>query len=978
MQNYDFKTIEETAQKIWREQEVFKTTFPSEKEKFYVLDMFPYPSGDGLHVGHVKGYTATDVVAHYKRLKGYNVLHPMGWDAFGLPAENYAIKVKKNPSLVVEENIRRFKSQLQSLGFSYDWSREINTTDPNYYKWTQWIFLKLFKRNLAYQAEIPINFCPSCKTGLANEEVVSGQCERCGTSVVKKNLKQWILKITEYADRLLEDIDELNWPEPIKEMQRNWIGRSEGAKIDFRILPEKKFNYILIPGYNENSKSAFFPKLKNELESLGHSVFLSDLPDYQNPKEEEQVDFLMKNVTLDENTIVIGHSLGGIVAMKLLEKAGKRIHELYLVAPAINPTYPGVKPRPYWENFSFDVDFEKMKSLTNHRTVISDIKEGAEAKHEKLRFNYLKLLSEQTASKLVEINSEKEHFVGENENTLINQLVQNIEVFTTRSDTLFGCTYVVTAPEHELIEKCKSSITNYDEVKNYIGNVKNKSELERTQLQKEKSGIEVKGIKAINPINNEQIPLYVADYVLGHYGTGAVMAVPAHDERDFDFAKKYNIEIRWVIGPVDQKDKAYTNLGTLENSGKYTGKSSKEAMELITNDLAEIGKGLKSVNFKLRDWIFSRQRYWGEPIPIVHCQKCGIVPVDENDLPVVLPQIENYEPSGDGSSPLSRVEEWVKTKCPKCGGDGKRETNTMPQWAGSCWYYLRYCDPNNSNMPIYPENDEYFSPVDFYVGGAEHAVLHLLYARFYHKVLFDESIVKDKEPFKKLQNVGLILAPDRQKMSKSRGNVINPDDLVKLHGADSLRMYEMFIGPFDQSAVWSKNGIVGTRKFLEKVFFAWQERKVSENDSTDKKLNILINSVDEKIEKLSLNTAVSDFMKFSNEVTLQTMTDQQWKNFLITLSPFAPHLCEYIFSHFQERSVFLQQWPKTDILQEEECSYIVQVNGKTKFLIQVGLNLEKNSILDIIYSSEKGKNLPQSQQIKNVIFIKNKLINLVF
>lgn len=443
MQKYNFKSIEKISQKIWREQDVFKTQAPNDKEKFYVLDMFPYPSGDGLHVGHVKGYTATDVIAHYKRLKGYNVLHPMGWDAFGLPAENYAIKMKKDPAVVVKENIAKFKSQMQSLGFSYDWDREINTTDPNYYKWTQWIFLKLFKRNLAYQAEIPINFCPSCKTGLANEEVVSGKCERCNTIVVKKNLKQWILKITNYADRLLDDIDALDWPEPIKEMQRNWIGRSEGSRIDFRVKSLEKFNYILIPGYKEDSHSAFFPTLKSELEALGHNVFLQDLPNYQDPIENEQVEFLLKNTKINKKTIIIGHSLGGIVAMKLLEKAGIDIHELILVAPAISPFFPGVKEKPYWKNFSFDIDFEKVKKMSRFRTVISDTREGIDAKHEKLRFPYLKLLSQQICANLVEITSTEEHFVSRNEDTLISNLVGNIEVFTTRADTLFGCTYEI-------------------------------------------------------------------------------------------------------------------------------------------------------------------------------------------------------------------------------------------------------------------------------------------------------------------------------------------------------------------------------------------------------------------------------------------------------------------------------------------------------------------------------------------------------
>lgn len=940
---YEFSKIEKNAQKIWEDRKVFETTLNDKKPKYYVLDMFPYPSGDGLHVGHVKLYTATDVISHYYRLKGYNVLHPTGWDAFGLPAENYAIKVKKNPAEVVEVNVERFKNQMRNLGFSYDWTREINTTDPEYYKWTQWIFIKMFEKGLAYQAEIPINFCPSCKTGLANEEVVSGECERCGTKVERKNLKQWILKITDYADRLLEDLKDLDWPEPIKEMQKNWIGKSEGSNIIFKL---------------------------------------------------------------------------------------------------------------------------------------------------------------NTGDKL--------------------------EVYTTRADTLFGCTYLVVAPEHEIIEKNKDKIANYAKVREYIDSIKSKTELERTDLAKEKTGIIIEGITAINPINNKEVPVFVADYVLGHYGTGAVMAVPAHDERDFEFAKKYNLPIEYVVEPkyiaqdgdsainknlkfvkrdaicaiirnpknnkflcvswkehrmnglitggvdegedvvdtarreileetgyknlkhvgteplsintffyhrvkkenrwahftfvkfdlidenrvqTDEKEnslhdivwksedeldcfftvfegdhaldiikgkiKANTDYGILTNSEGFSGIESKDAIKKITQKLKEMGSGGFAVNYKLRDWIFSRQRYWGEPIPIIHCDKCGPVAVDTKDLPVKLPYLEDYEPTGTGESPLAKVEDWVNTTCPKCGGTGKRETNTMPNWAGSCWYYLRFADPSNETELISKEADEYFSPVDFYLGGAEHAVLHLLYARFWHKFLYDIKVVKDLEPFKKLQNVGLILAPDRQKMSKSKGNVINPDDVVKSHGADALRMYEMFIGPFDQPAVWSKNGIVGTYKFLDKIQNSFNIAE-DQDQQIEALLNALIVSISDKIEKGYFNTAVSDFMKFSNEAELSKMNKSQWQRFITILAPFAPHLSEDIFQKIDSgKSVFEDSWPEVNMTVKTVAKYIVQVNGKKKAIVEIDPNLEKNEILGRIYEVENIKTHLQGKKVKKEIFVENKLVNFV-
>ncbi|MFA5747441.1 MAG: leucine--tRNA ligase, partial [Candidatus Paceibacterota bacterium] len=636
MENYNPQEIEPKWQKYWEGKGTNQAGDHSlsSKPKFYVLDMFPYPSGYGLHVGHFKGYVATDVTARAKRLMGNNVLYPMGWDAFGLPAENYAIKTGIRPEITTKENIANIKKQMKMAGLSYDWSREINTTDPDYYKWTQWIFLKLFEKGLAYEASMPINWCPSCKTGLANEEVVGGKCERCGAETEKKDLRQWVLKITAYADRLLEDLEGLDWPEKIIEMQRNWIGKSVGAEIKFKVK---------------------------------------------------------------------------------------------------------------------DAD-------------------------------------------------------------------QEITVFTTRPDTLFGCTYMVLAPENPLIEKFKDRIVNYGEVEKYIGSAKQKMERDRISETKDKTGVELKGLSALNPVNGREISVWVADYVLMHYGTGAVMAVPSHDSRDFEFAKKYGLQVIEVVRPEEEEvNLPYEGEGVLVNSEQFNGINSEAAKEKMIEWLAKRGAAEEKVHYKLRDWLFSRQRYWGEPIPLVHCPNCGVVALPESELPLKLPEVEKYQPTGTGESPLAAINDWVNVKCPKCGGPAKRETNTMPQWAGSSWYYLRYIDPENKTSFAGKEKEKYWMPVDLYVGGAEHAVLHLLYARFWHKFLFDLGAVSTKEPFSKLRSIGLVLAEDGQKMSKSKGNVISPDSIVKEYGADALRVYELFMGPFEQAIAWSTQGVKGVRRFLDRI-----------------------------------------------------------------------------------------------------------------------------------------------------------------
>ncbi len=800
---YEPKKIEQNWQKFWEDNKIFKTKEDPQNPKYYVLDMFPYPSGLGLHVGHFKGYVATDIIARFKRMQGFNVLHPIGWDAFGLPAENFAIKTGIHPSITTAKNIANIKKQMQIAGLSYDWEKEINSTDADYYKWTQWIFLKLYEKGLAYKKLLPINWCPSCKTGLANEEVVDGACERCGSLVTKKEIEQWVLRITEYADRLLNDLDSLDWPEKIKEMQKNWIGKSIGWELIF--------------------------KLKN--------------------KKEE------------------------------------------------------------------------------------------------------------------------------------------VAVFTTRVDTLFGCTYAVLAPEHDLLKKLINDIENKEDVLNYLDQAKNKSDVERISEVKDKTGVEIKGLSLINPINNQEIKIFVADYVLGHYGTGAVMAVPAHDERDFDFAKKYNLPIKYVIKPKDREldfEQAFVDDGILFDSADFDNLDSEQARKKIGEKLKNQGLAKEKINYKLRDWVFSRQRYWGEPIPIIHCEKCGIVPLAEKDLPLKLPEVEKYEPTGTGESPLSAISEWVNVSCPKCNGPAKRETNTMPQWAGSCWYYLRYLDPKNEKELVDKNKEKQWLPVDLYVGGAEHAVLHLLYARFWHKFLFDIGVVSTKEPFQKLRNVGLILAQDGQKMSKSKGNTVSPDQIVDEYSADTLRVYEMFMGPFDQAIAWNPQGLKGVFRFLNKTWDLLIESKENKDSSelviseTEK----LIKKVTEDIEKMKFNTCVAFFMEYINFVFehKKDFGREAIKKFILIFSPFAPHFCEQIWELLGNNSILaLQPWPKIsqELIIKDKIILVVQVNGKVRDKIEISGGISKDQALEKCQQSERVVQWLRNKEIKEVVYVPDKIINIV-
>jgi len=826
MKKYDPKKIEKKWQKEWAKNNVYKTAEDNRKPKYYVLDMFPYPSGAGLHVGHPKGYIATDVVARMKMMQGFNVLHPMGWDAFGLPAENYAIKNNVHPADAVEKNIQIFKKQLKLLGFTYDWNREVNTTDPKYYKWTQWAFLKMFKRGLVFESYEPINWCPECKTGLANEDLEGVCCERCGTVVEKKPIRQWVIKITDYAERLLNDLEKLSeWEKSIKEMQKNWIGRSEGAKVIFSVIPTKS-------GIN----------------GAIHSV----------------------------------------------------------------------------------------------------IPNGAEGGAE-----------------------------------------ESIEIFTTRPDTLFGATYLVLAPEHPLLEKISVSISNLKEIKEYIKKTKDKTDLERTDLAKEKNGVKVEGIAAVNPVNGEKLSVFAADYVLMGYGTGAIMAVPAHDERDWEFAKKFKLPIKYVVAsPSDCGDECFTGDGVNVNSDFLNGLPTAKAKEKIIAWLEEKGFGKKKVQYKIRDWVFSRQRYWGEPIPLVHCEKCGWVAVSDSELPLELPKVKNYEPTGTGESPLANIKKWVNTKCVQCGGSAKRETNTMPQWVGSCWYYLRYEDVNNNKALVDKRKEKYWSPVDLYVGGAEHATRHLIYARFWHKFLFDIGAVNYDEPFTKLRHVGLVLAKDGRKMSKRWNNVINPDDIVAEFGADSIRLYEMFMGPFEQPCVWNTRGVVGMRRFLEKV---WNLSQTIAGDSlwrfkeTDKdirrELEKTVKKITEDINNLRFNTAIAQLMIFFNKMADKTVISKNdFEKFIKLLSPFAPHLAEDIWQKLgNKESIFKSQWPKfvPALTKDEIITLVVQINGKLRDTLEVAANITETKAKQAVQDSAKIKKWLEGKTVKKVIYIHGRLVNIV-
>ena len=798
--NYDFKQVEKKWQDRWEETGVFHAKNEYDRPKFYCLVEFPYPSGQGLHVGHPRSYTALDLVARKKRRQGYNVLYPMGWDAFGLPTENYAIKNHIHPEIVTHDNVAHFKQQLQSLGFSFDWSREVNTTDPSYYKWTQWIFLQLFKKGLAYKKEMAVNWCPSCKCVLANEEAAGGVCERCGSEVVRRVKSQWMLKITAYAQRLLDDLDELDFIDRVKVQQRNWIGRSTGAEVDFTATTGDKMT-----------------------------------------------------------------------------------------------------------------------------------------------------------------------------------------VYTTRPDTLFGATYMVLSPEHPLIEKWADKIENLDEVRAYQAEAARKSDFERTEVNKDKTGVCIKGVSAVNPVNDTEIPIFISDYVLVSYGTGAIMAVPAHDTRDWEFAKKFDLPVIEVVQGGDVEKEAFTDCasGVMVNSGFLTGMTVDEAKGKITEWLSENGKGRSKVNFKLRDWVFSRQRYWGEPIPIVYCEKCGYVPLPEDQLPLKLPMVDSYEPTETGESPLAKMTDWVNTTCPHCGGKAVRETDTMPQWAGSSWYFLRYCDPHNDEALASKEALEYWTPVDWYNGGMEHTTLHLLYSRFWHKFLYDIGVVPTKEPYQKRTSHGMILGENGEKMSKSRGNVVNPDDIVNEYGADTMRLYEMFIGDFEKAAPWNSASIKGCKRFLDRV---WNLQEIAVDGDgyrpeLEAPIHRTIKKVTEDIDNLKANTAIAAMMSLLNAIAdTGAVTKGELRTLTLLLNPFAPHMTEELWEQMGfGGTVTDQQWPAYDEAKckDETVEIVVQLNGKVRAKLSIPAEMEAADAIALAKQEEKIKAAIENMQIVKEIYVKGKLVNLV-
>ncbi len=1197
MQKYNPQKTELKWQKFWEENKIFSAIDNSKKQKKYILVEFPYPSGAGLHMGHLRPYVAGDVVARFNRMKGFETLFPMGWDAFGLPAENYAIKMGVHPSITTASNIKNAKRQIQSWGLSFDWNREINTTDPEYYKWTQWLFLQFYKKGLAYEATGLINWCPKDKTGLANEEVIDGKCERCGTAVQKKELRQWYLRITAYAEKLLEGLKNLpEWPGAVKLQQANWIGKSTGAEIKFGIHQPSVKRFVLLHGRGSSPEESFLPWLKNKLEKLGYEVQVPAMPGGDEPSDLEQVDFVKKNCKLDESTVILGHSFGGIVALRLLEQ-GIKVNKVILAStPYLGRFSDGKARKSVVEAIQRGFDFKKIKAQAQNFISISD-----ETDHVVPLADGQSLAKELNGLWLKQVAT-KSHFDGNEEPFLLENCAPSIKVFTTRPDTIFGATYMVVAPEHPLIQNYESRITNYDEVKKYIEKAKGKAEMERTAEGKEKTGVKLKGLFAINPATKEEVTVWVADYVLGHYGTGAIMAVPAHDERDFEFATRYNLPIKQVVYPVvnidekntitlktyeDHADKyiqrttrgvdgvfkqwvddflkkikktdkilelgsgrgldsdyiesrgykvertdaaesfisyqkglgkeikklnaftdkidlnsydlifankvllhfnreqfklvvakinlglrdngifalslmdykkatehfvkdpkmeslryfkfwkkneveeelkslgfeivdymekgfnddgfqdilfvfkktksvAFVDYGLVINSDKFNGLKTVEAIIKMGEEFGKL-----TVQYKLRDWVFSRQRYWGEPIPLIHCEDCGIVPVPEKDLPVMLPKVKKYEPTGTGESPLANIKKWLKTTCPKCKKTAWRETNTMPQWAGSSWYWLRYADSKNKQKFADMKKLKYWQPVDIYFGGMEHTTLHLLYSRFWNLFLYDQGLVSSKEPYTKRHPHGIILGPDGEKMSKSRGNVVNPDEVVKSHGADTLRMYELFLGPHEATVSWNDKGVVGVKRFLDRVW-TWvneiveaphQKIRKSENrkpeikdtEKVQRAMHKLIKKITEDIENFRFNTSISAFMEFHNEIKDEFITLESITQFLILLHPFAPHISEelhQIVGKSQNRKIkSLQQtsWPIFDpaLTVSSTVEIVFQINGKVKGKITVPAGSSQEVVQAQVVVMEVVKQALVGETIKRVVFVPNRLMNLV-
>lgn len=1136
MNKYTPREIEPKWQKKWEKSQIYATTEDSTKPKRYVLEYFPYPSGAAMHVGHVRNYTIGDAMARFYRMQGFNVMHPMGWDAFGLPAENYAIKNNISPERAIAENTAKFKQQLTQMGFSYDWSREINSSDPRYYKWTQWLFILLLNRGLAYQKDSLQWWCETDKTVLANEQVESGKCWRCGNAVTKKPLKQWFFKITDYADRLVDDLESLDWSESIKSMQRNWIGKSQGAEITFNV--QESINYVLLHGYTGSSKDCFFPWLSEKLTQSNASVFSPDLPNTDNPNADVQAEYVLNNTEFSASTVLLGHSYGAVTALKVLEKLDTPIKRLVLVAGFVQPGFLDAE-RKFENTTNWEFNFDKIKRNVEE-IVILRANNDSIVPADRADYIYNNI-----GGRIIDFDAHTNHVCGTVEPVVLEYVTTSIKVFTTRPDTLFGATFMVLAPEHPLVQK----ITTKDQrkaVDTYIAATQKKSDVERQETDREKTGV-FTGAYAINPVNNVAIPIWIADYVLYGYGTGAIMAVPAHDKRDYEFAKKFDLPIidvvaqdfgtylpdskdvtgsvvvvydqntkkflgiktgtndgLWLPGGgsesgesfeatamrelaeetgfhkyqkmvalgepvysyyfndvkdvnkrsygqgflffVDAKDQGKTNLekhetfqlgwydydqiirgvkkvkggvdhwlemlrrakqvidghelevfcgeGILVNSGVNNGTSSSEARESIVADLEKKGVGKEVTNYKIRDWLISRQRYWGAPIPIIHCASCGAVPVPLEQLPVQLPPVKSYQPTGEGTSVLASVSDWVNVACPTCGKPAERETDTMDGFACSSWYFLRFADPHNSEAPFSAEKAQFWLPVDDYIGGAEHAVMHLLYARMWTKVMYDAGLITFDEPFKALRNHGMILAPDGRKMSKSWGNVIAPDELIDQgYGADAIRIMELFIGPWNQEANWSVEGMGGCYRFLNRVWTLTQEYLAASTNSKNESGELLtathkaIKKVTIDMHNMGFNTAIAALMEYVNELYIMKAQHgfiaKDWGFALATLmqllAPFAPHISEELWHQLgNDSSVHVAPWPEYQerYLVEHIMKIAVQVNGKLRGEIEVEHSASKEAIEQEARMHQNVATYIKSDP-KKVIYVPKKLINFV-
>jgi leucyl-tRNA synthetase family protein len=1014
MSKYNPKTIEAKWQKFWQAKKVFLAKDFSKKPKKFVLVEFPYPSGAGLHMGHLRPYVAADVYARFHRMKGFETLFPMGWDAFGLPAENYALKMGVHPSITTKKNIANAKKQMMSWGLSFDWSREINTTDPNYYKWTQWLFLQFYKKGLAFEATGVINWCPSCKTGLANEEVIDNSCERCGTKVEKKELRQWYLKITQYAEKLLQGLETLKaWPEPVKLQQQNWIGKKTGINITYDIVSDHTdLNYVLLHGFNGSNEGIFFPWLKQELNKRKVKVVCPNLPNANNPTEDEQVEYVLKTCEFNANTILFGHSLGAVVALKVLEKLNTKIAGVVLAGGFTHPNFKD-NPRLFEKSFSWQFDFNKIKSNIKFVKILNDPTDYA------IDPEQGRTLQKNLGGVLLEIAGEKPHYTAETEPAILNALVPNITCFTTRPDTNFGATFVVIGPEHPYLKNrqvLNLEEKHWKEIQVYQKQSLTQADEVRTAENRKKTGV-FTGLYCFNPLTNFKMPLYVADYVLGNVGTGAVVGVPGHDKRDFEFAQAFNLTIKRVVQKDEQDTAPITTLaqvqeaeGLMVNSEFLNGLDIHTATEKIMDYMESQGMGRRVVNYKLRDWVFSRQRYWGEPIPLVHCEDCGVVPVPEKDLPVKLPNVKKYEPTGTGESPLAVILNWVKTKCPQCKKTAWRETNTMPQWAGSSWYWLRYTDAKNSKQFVNKKKLKYWTPVDVYFGGMEHTTLHLLYSRFWNQFMFDNGLVVSNEPYLMRKPHGIVLGPDGEKMSKSRGNIVDPQAIIKLYGADTLRMYELFLGPHEAMVAFNDKGVVGVKRFLDRVWdwvldnIEHQKSNLKSSEKAEQELNKLIKKITEDIENFRFNTCISAFMEFYNQVREEQVSLVAVKTFLVLLYPFAPHIAEelnqLVSSSANQRilrrqgykgqvrksanqkiikSLQLAKWPEFDSskIVQKEVEIVIQINGKVKGKLQVAFDAVEEVVKTEVLKLPIVKQALTNDTIKRVVFVKNRLINLV-